>query len=72
MLLAHRLWDEVDRGKAADEDDWQAALARTRSQVAAEFDALWRGLEANEQRALRAVALFPERRTARVLSAPST
>ena len=59
-LLAHRLWDEVAPGKAADEDDWQAGLARTRSQVAAEFDALWRGLEANEQRALRAIALFPE------------
>ena len=52
MLLAHRLWDEVAPGKAADEDDWQTALARTRAQVAAEFDALWRGLEANEQRAL--------------------
>ena len=60
MLLAHRLWDEVDPGKAADEDEWQAALARTRNQVAAEFDALWRGLETNEQRALRALALFPE------------
>jgi hypothetical protein len=60
MLLAHRLWDEVGPGKAADEDDWQNALARTRNQVVAEFDALWRGLEANEQRALRAIALFPE------------
>src|ERR671934_182354 len=60
MLLAHRLWDEVAAGKAANEDDWQAALARTRNQVAAEFDALWRGLEANEQRALRAIALFPD------------
>jgi uncharacterized protein len=60
MLLAHRLWDEVAPGKAADEDDWQTALARTRNQVVAEFDALWRGLEANEQRALRAIAFFPE------------
>lgn len=60
MLLAHRLWDEVAPGKSADEDQWQAALARTRSQVAAEFDALWRGLETNEQRALRALALFPD------------
>ena len=60
MLLAHRLWDEVSPGKSGDEDEWQAALARTRSQVAAEFDALWRGLETNEQRALRALALFPE------------
>src|SRR5207249_12176643 len=60
MLLAHRLWDEVAPGKAADEDDWQTALARTRSQGAAEFEALWRGLEANEQRALRVIALFPD------------
>ncbi len=60
MLLAHRLWDEVAPGASADEDQWQAALARTRSQVAAEFDALWRGLETNEQRALRALALFPD------------
>ena len=60
MLLAHRLWDEVAPGTSADEDQWQAALARTRSQVAAEFDALWRGLETNEQRALRALALFPD------------
>jgi hypothetical protein len=60
MLLAHRLWDEVAPAEAADEDQWQAALARTRNQVAAEFDALWRGLETNEQRALRALALFPE------------
>jgi len=60
MLLAHRLWDEVAPRKTANEDDWQGALVRTRTQVAAEFDALWRGLEANEQRALRAIALFPE------------
>lgn len=60
MLLAHRLWDELARRQTANEDDWQAALARTRAQVAPEFDALWRGLEANEQRALRAIALFPE------------
>jgi hypothetical protein len=60
MLLAHRLWDEVPRRGDADEDAWQAALARTKTQIAAEFEALWRGLEANEQRALRAIALFPD------------
>jgi len=60
MLLAHRLWDELAPRQTANEDDWQTALARTRAQVAPEFDALWRGLEANEQRALRAIALFPE------------
>jgi hypothetical protein len=60
MLLAHRLWDELAPRQTANEDDWQNALTRTRAQVAPEFDALWRGLEANEQRALRALALFPE------------
>lgn len=60
MLLAHRLWDEVRPGGEADEEAWQTALARTKTQIAAEFEALWRGLEANEQRALRAIALFPD------------
>jgi hypothetical protein len=60
MLLAHRLWDEVEPGGTADDEAWLAALARTKAQTAAEFEALWKGLDANEQRALRAVALFPE------------
>jgi hypothetical protein len=60
MLLAHRLWDEVEHGGTADDEAWLAALAPTKAQTAAEFEALWKGLDANEQRALRAVALFPE------------
>jgi hypothetical protein len=60
MLLAHRLWEEVPSGGAATEETWLAALARTKAQTAAEFEALWKRLETNEQRALRAVALFPE------------
>ena len=60
MLLAHRLWGEVPRGGTADEDAWLRALAATRVQVAAEFEALWKGLGATEQRTLRALALFPD------------
>jgi uncharacterized protein len=60
MLLAHRLWDEVPRGQAADEEAWLRALAATRVQVGAEFEALWKGLGATEQRTLRALALFPD------------
>jgi hypothetical protein len=60
MLLAHRLWDEVPRGSSADDEAWLRALARTKAQTAAEFEALWKRLEANEQRALRALALFPD------------
>ena len=60
MLLAHRLWAEVPRGATADEQAWLRALAATKAQTAAEFEALWKGLETNEQRALRALALQPD------------
>jgi DNA-binding IclR family transcriptional regulator len=56
MLIAHRLWDETERGETAAEDEWLRALARTRAQVAPELDALWRRLEPSEQRVLRAIA----------------
>ncbi len=60
MLLAHRLWEEVPRGGQATFDQWSAALEQTKAQTAAEFEALWKRLQGNEQRALRAVALFPD------------
>src|SRR5207248_5231028 len=46
--------------QAGDGGRWQTALGRARGAVAAEFDGLWRGAEANEARAARADALFPE------------
>jgi uncharacterized protein len=60
MLLAHRLWEEVPRGGTAGDEAWLDAFAKTKAQIAAEFEALWKRLETNEQRALRAVAFFPE------------
>jgi hypothetical protein len=56
MLLAHRLWDETERGATAGPDEWVRALERTRAQVEPELDALWRRLEPSEQRVLRAIA----------------
>ena len=60
MLLAHRLWEEVEQGAVAEEEAWLHALAATKAQVQPEFEALWKGLGATEQRTLRAFALFPD------------
>jgi hypothetical protein len=60
MLLAYRLWEETPRGATADDEAWLRALARTRMQIAAELEARWKGLDTNEQRALRAIGLFPQ------------
>jgi hypothetical protein len=55
MMLAHHLWERVERGAAATLDDWQAAHASALAELQPEFDAQWRGFSTTEQRALRAV-----------------
>ena len=55
MLLAHRLWREVERGAAATLDDWARAHAASLAELQPEFDAHWRRLSTNEQKTLRAV-----------------
>jgi hypothetical protein len=55
MLLAHRVWEEVERGKAATLEDWERAHAAALDELDAEFDAHWRGLGTSEQKTLRAV-----------------
>jgi uncharacterized protein len=55
MLLAHRLWEEVPAGGAATHADWRAAHEKASTELAPEFDAHWRRLETNQQKALRAV-----------------
>ena len=57
MLLAHRLWAEVEQGREATLDDWRAAHAAAMRELEPEFDAQWRGLDASEQKTLRAVVL---------------
>jgi uncharacterized protein len=55
MLLAHRLWAVVEPGGTATPADWTAAHAASLAELQPEFDAHWRRLSTNAQKALRAV-----------------
>jgi hypothetical protein len=55
MLLAHRLWAEVETGETATLDHWQAAHAAALAELNPEFDAQWRGFDNSEQKTMRAV-----------------
>ena len=55
MLLAHRLWEEVERTKTATLDDWERAHAAALAELQPEFEAQWRGLDTSEQKTLRAI-----------------
>jgi len=55
MLLAHRLWAEVEPGESATLADWASAHVRALAELQPEFDANWRRLSTTEQKALRAV-----------------
>jgi hypothetical protein len=55
MLLAHRLWEGVEKGAAATLDTWDVAHEAALSELLPEFDAQWRGFDTSEQKAMRAV-----------------
>jgi hypothetical protein len=55
MLLAHRLWAVVQPDGTATLADWTAAHAASLAELQPEFDAHWRRLSTNAQKALRAV-----------------
>ena len=55
MVLAHHLWSVVGEGDSGTLGDWQAACSRSMAELQAEFDANWRRLPTNSQKALRAV-----------------
>jgi hypothetical protein len=55
MLLAHRLWEEIEPGEAGTIDHWNAAHSAALGELNAEFDARWRGLDSSEQKTMRAV-----------------
>ena len=55
MLLANRLWDQVAEGEAATLDEWETAYHDALVALAAEFEALWRGLDASAQKTLKAI-----------------
>jgi hypothetical protein len=55
MLLAHRLWAQVGKGKTATLDDWRAAHAAALAELNPEFDAQWRGFDTSQQKTMRAI-----------------
>jgi hypothetical protein len=55
MLLAHRLWAEVDATRTATSDDWARALDAALAEVAPELEARWARLSPVEQKTLRAI-----------------
>ena len=55
MLLAHRLWEGVGPEGTATLGDWAQAHAAALAELQPEFDANWRRLPTNAQKALRAV-----------------
>ena len=55
ILLAHRLWEEVDEGATATLEDWRAAHESALAELSPEFDAHWRSFGTTEQKALRAI-----------------
>jgi hypothetical protein len=55
MLLAHRLWEEVEKSDTASLDDWRAAHAAALAELNPEFDAQWRGFDTSEQKTVRAI-----------------
>jgi len=55
MLLAHRLWEEIEPKGTATLEDWERAHAAALDELQPEFEAQWRGLDTSEQKTLRAI-----------------
>ena len=55
MLLAHRLWNQVEPGATATLDDWEATHEAALAELTPEFDAQWRGFDTSQQKTMRAV-----------------
>jgi uncharacterized protein len=55
MLLAHRLWEEVEPDGMAALADWERAHAAALAELQPEFEAQWRGLDTSEQKTMRAI-----------------
>jgi hypothetical protein len=55
MMLAHRLWEELDVGATATLEHWRSAHAATLAELEPEFDAQWRGFDTSEQKTMRAI-----------------
>lgn len=56
MLLAHALWDEVEPGATATEEDWAAAFDRAMTVARDELRAIWTALGTGQRRVLTTIA----------------
>lgn len=56
MLLAHHLFESIDRGQSADIDAWITALHRARLEVGNEIQVMWESCSSLERRALKVIA----------------
>jgi hypothetical protein len=56
MLLAHHLWQATPQRGSADQGAWKHAIQAAEAEVRDELRAYWRGLQTNDQRALRALS----------------
>ena len=57
MLLAHRLWEEVEQKGTATLEDWERAHSAALEELQPEFEAQWRGLDTSERKTLRSLLL---------------
>jgi hypothetical protein len=55
MLLAHRLWEDVEPKGTAELEHWERAHTAALAELQPEFEAQWRGLDTSEQKTLRAI-----------------
>lgn len=55
MLLAHHLWEQVEKDGAATYESWENAHQAALEELEPEFDAHWRALDTSDQKTVRAI-----------------
>lgn len=56
MLLAHALWEQLDAGAIATDEDWARAFDRALAVARDELRAIWTGISTGQRRALATIA----------------
>ena len=57
MLLAHRLWVQVKKGRTGGLEQWEQAHSAALAELGPEFDSQWRGFDTSQQKTMRALIL---------------
>jgi hypothetical protein len=55
IMLAHHVWQQVPAGETGTLERWELAHTAALTELAPEFDALWRGSSAVDQKTLRSI-----------------